>query len=101
MCLQEELRANKGKKIDDPFTRRSTKPRMSYKAEIEEYEAMEAMKEVESVKLIQAGMSMRREVEQEEKKKPCAQDLFNAHDFDITIDLEVPVASEYFSNLIL
>jgi hypothetical protein len=30
---QEELRANKGKKVDDPFTRRSTKPRMVFKAE--------------------------------------------------------------------
>lgn len=30
--LQEEVRANKGKKIDDPFTRRSTKPRMVFKA---------------------------------------------------------------------
>jgi hypothetical protein len=27
------LRENKGKKVDDPFTRRSTKPRMVFKAE--------------------------------------------------------------------
>jgi hypothetical protein len=29
--LQEEVRKNKGKKVDDPFTRRSTKPRMVFK----------------------------------------------------------------------
>lgn len=29
--VQEEFRANKGKKIEDPFTRRSTKPRMVFK----------------------------------------------------------------------
>lgn len=32
-AIMEELRANKGKKIDDPFTRRSTKPRMVFKAQ--------------------------------------------------------------------
>lgn len=30
--FQEELKANKGKKIDDPFTRRSTKPCMKFRA---------------------------------------------------------------------
>lgn len=32
MYIQEELKANKGKKIDDPFTRRSTKPCMKFRA---------------------------------------------------------------------
>lgn len=32
---------------------------------------------------------------QESKKKQCTEDLFNAHDFDITIDLEVPISSKY------
>lgn len=32
MTFQEELKANKGKKIDDPFTRRSTKPCMKFRA---------------------------------------------------------------------
>lgn len=30
------------------------------------------------------------------KKKTGSEDLFNAHDFDITIDLEVPLPSKYF-----
>lgn len=32
-AIMEELKANKGKKVDDPFTRRSTKPRMVFKAQ--------------------------------------------------------------------
>nr|XP_023022989.1 RNA polymerase-associated protein Rtf1-like [Leptinotarsa decemlineata] len=31
-AIMAEVRANKGKKIEDPFTRRSTKPRMNFKA---------------------------------------------------------------------
>lgn len=31
---------------------------------------------------------------QETKKKQSTEDLFNAHDFDITIDLEVPIPSK-------
>jgi len=31
---------------------------------------------------------------QESKKKQSTEDLFNAHDFDITIDLEVPIPSK-------
>lgn len=33
---------------------------------------------------------------QETKKKQSTEDLFNAHDFDITIDLEVPIPSKSF-----
>lgn len=36
ISFQAELRANKGKKIDDPFTRRSTKPCMVFIASKEE-----------------------------------------------------------------
>lgn len=32
---------------------------------------------------------------QDSKKKQCTEDLFNAHDFDITIDLEVPIPSKF------
>ncbi|KAG8272089.1 RNA polymerase-associated protein rtf1 [Homalodisca vitripennis] len=31
-AIMEEVKANKGKKVDDPFTRRSTKPTMVFKA---------------------------------------------------------------------
>lgn len=32
---------------------------------------------------------------QDSKKKQSTEDLFNAHDFDITIDLEVPIPSKF------
>lgn len=32
---------------------------------------------------------------QDSKKKQSTEDLFNAHDFDITIDLEVPIPSRF------
>lgn len=32
---------------------------------------------------------------QESKKKQSTEDLFDAHDFDITIDLEVPIPSKF------
>lgn len=42
-----------------------------------------------------------RDNKDESRKTKCTEDLFNAHDFDITIDLEVPVTSEYFFFLTL
>lgn len=36
---------------------------------------------------------------QETKKKQSTEDLFNAHDFDITIDLEVPIPSKLYTKV--
>lgn len=38
---------------------------------------------------------------QETKKKQSTEDLFNAHDFDITIDLEVPIPSKWCIKIII
>lgn len=38
---------------------------------------------------------------QETKKKQSTEDLFNAHDFDITIDLEVPIPSKLCKKIYL
>lgn len=89
-AIMEEVRANKGKKVDDPFTRRSTKPRMNFKAAPIEEKA-EGTREEETIEV---------PVEKEEPKTLHApaqvtqDDLFSAHDFDITIDLEVPLPSK-------
>lgn len=93
------MKANKGKKIDDPFTRRSTKPRMVYKPE-DESDAVTTMPVNDKVSPHPAagGDSVSavndKENGQDSKKKQSTEDLFNAHDFDITIDLEVPISSE-------
>ncbi|GFG29822.1 hypothetical protein Cfor_00245 [Coptotermes formosanus] len=90
-AIKEEVRKNKGKKVDDPFTRRSTKPRMVFKEE-----------DNRTRLAIEAAMTVTPNVEQEkepEKKKEVPRggtktdDLFSAHDFDIKIDLEVPLPS--------
>lgn len=39
-AIKEEIRANKGQKIDDPFTRRSTKPTMKFKQRTAEEELL-------------------------------------------------------------
>lgn len=41
-----------------------------------------------------------KENEQDSKKKQSTEDLFNAHDFDITIDLEVPIPSKLYSQIV-
>lgn len=97
MLQQEELKANKGKKVDDPFTRRSTKPRMVYKPE-DESEVVTTIPVNDKSNPHPAGDSMSaadKENGQDSKKKQSTEDLFNAHDFDITIDLEVPIPSKF------
>lgn len=41
------------------------------------------------------SVSADKENGQESKKKQSTEDLFDAHDFDITIDLEVPIPSKF------
>lgn len=93
------MKANKGKKVDDPFTRRSTKPRMVYKPE-DESEIVATVPVNDKLNLHTAGDSVsavtEKENGQESKKKQSTEDLFNAHDFDITIDLEVPIPSKLY-----
>ncbi|KAI4478964.1 PREDICTED: RNA polymerase-associated protein RTF1 homolog [Polistes canadensis] len=100
-AIMEEIKANKGKKVDDPFTRRSTKPRMVYKPDEEDAPAATATTEKSGSQQIGDTISSVNEKEngQEVKKKQSTEDLFNAHDFDITIDLEVPIPNNPVSVL--
>ena len=99
-AIMEEIKANKGKQVDDPFTRRSTKPRMVFKPDEEEVDTTDAAAALELEKannqLDSLASTNDKENGQETKKKQTnTEDLFDAHDFDITIDLEVPIPSEY------
>lgn len=100
-AIMEEIKANKGKKVDDPFTRRSTKPRMVYKPDEEDVPAATVTTEKSGSQQIGDTISSINEKEngQEVKKKQSTEDLFNAHDFDITIDLEVPIPNNPVSVL--
>uniref|UniRef100_A0A1L8DH65 Putative paf1/rna polymerase ii complex n=1 Tax=Nyssomyia neivai TaxID=330878 RepID=A0A1L8DH65_9DIPT len=88
-AIMEEVRANKGIKIDDPFTRRSTKPRMAFKAgeHVEE----------ELAPMIPAPPPPgRKKVDDAEKKAngPGAENnLYSLHDFEIDLDVSMPVAT--------
>ncbi|KMQ96963.1 rna polymerase-associated protein rtf1 [Lasius niger] len=101
-AIMEELKANKGKKVDDPFTRRSTKPRMVYKPEDEsDVVSTVPINDKSSPHLAVDSVSSANDKENgpESKKKQSTEDLFNAHDFDITIDLEVPIPNNPVSVL--
>ncbi|CAG9818472.1 unnamed protein product [Phaedon cochleariae] len=101
-AIMAEVRANKGKKIEDPFTRRSTKPRMSFKSgEKQAQEATEAAASAAAAALVlsdklEAEAGGRSEAAKKNASLPSQvsqDDLFSAHDFDIKIDLEVPLAA--------
>ncbi|XP_015184359.1 PREDICTED: RNA polymerase-associated protein RTF1 homolog [Polistes dominula] len=100
-AIMEEIKANKGKKVDDPFTRRSTKPRMVYKPDEEDAPTATMTTDKSGSQQIGDTISSINEKEngQEVKKKQSTEDLFNAHDFDITIDLEVPIPNNPVSVL--
>ena len=106
-AIMEELRASGGQKSEDPFTRRSTKTRMNHKPKdalplpISELFAVQS----NSVAAAAAADGVSKSSEPAAKKdtgaadkdksskvvKPKTGDLFSAHDFDIKIDLEVPL----------
>ncbi|XP_033214512.1 RNA polymerase-associated protein Rtf1-like [Belonocnema kinseyi] len=95
-AIKEEIRASKGKEVDDPFTRRSTRPRMVFKPEEEEVpvpvdEDVPAAPE----RPMPANLYSSSDKENGQKgvKKLRTEDLFDAHNFDISIDLEVPIPS--------
>ncbi|PSN44686.1 hypothetical protein C0J52_15640 [Blattella germanica] len=91
-AIMEEVRRNKGKKIEDPFTRRSTKPRMVFKVHEQENAEQEHLRAVQqSAMTIQPIKDVEPEKKKEAPKVGKTDDLFSAHDFDIKIDLEVPL----------
>ncbi|XP_057323155.1 RNA polymerase-associated protein Rtf1 [Microplitis mediator] len=100
-AIMEEFRANRGKQVDDPFTRRSTKPRMVYKPDEEEVTPAPNATDKSTAPVLGDILKNINDKEngQEPKKKQSSEDLFNAHDFDITIDLEVPIPSNPVSVL--
>lgn len=98
-AILEELKASKGVKANDPFTRRSTKPRMNFKAGEKEKERdeLDVSKPANiSIKPIHEKTNDKtfNEPYPVQPTGPATQDdLFSAHDFDIKIDLEVPLPS--------
>lgn len=101
-AIMEEIRASGGQKSDDPFTRRSTKPRMNHKPVYPgEAAAAETAKMPPPGSL---GLPVDSKGSGKDKAstpvapgqpKPKTNDLFSAHDFDIKIEFDVPLPCEF------
>ncbi|KPJ02036.1 PREDICTED: RNA polymerase-associated protein Rtf1 [Papilio xuthus] len=110
-AIMEEVKANKGKKQDDPFTRRHTKPVMNFKshqggrsqelmrneeAALEEQRLREEEERVERERQERDRLILQEnEPERPKREKTGSSDntsLYSLHDFDINIDLDLPVA---------
>ena len=68
---------------------------MVFKPEDEEVSSTVPVNDKASPQQTEAVAVCEKENGQETKKKQSTEDLFNAHDFDITIDLEVPIPSKF------
>lgn len=95
----EEKRASRGQKIEDPFTRRQTQPRMSFKKD-------EKREEPQMMSMLAPPPPGPGKKKPDEKKGPGAggggqsdNNLYSLHDFDI--DLEVPLPSECANGRVL
>lgn len=88
-AIMEEKRATRGLKIEDPFTRRQTQPRMSFKKD-DKRDDTPMLPMQAPPPPGQAGKK------KSEEKKPnqgtADNNLYSLHDFDI--DLEVPLPSK-------
>ncbi|XP_045507816.1 RNA polymerase-associated protein Rtf1 [Colias croceus] len=108
-AIMEEIKANKGKKTDDPFTRRHTKPVMNFKSHVggrsqeleknQEEEAVAQKQREEESKVIKERQEKERlaqatEVERSKPREKSSTDnsLYSLHDFDINIDIDLPIA---------
>lgn len=84
-AIIEEAKANKGLKFSDPFTRRSTKPKMAFKANQEPAE--EIMIAPEPPKVTKSQKERRNE------EHSSADNLYSLHDFEIELDVALPMTN--------
>jgi len=90
-AILEEVRANKGMVIDDPFTRRSTKPRMSFKPPEPERES--ALMVVPPP----PGRLNRTDDDKSRSKTGggSSDNLYSLHDFEIDLEVTLPGLCTY------
>ena len=99
-AILEEIRASGGQKTEDPFTRRSTRPGKSgsYRPNADGMPPGLEVPPAPTTKSESQSATANNESRTDSKDKaktliakPKTSDLFSAHDFDIKIDLEVPL----------
>lgn len=86
-AIKEEIRATRGLKIEDPFTRRQTQPRMSFKA---------SDKKDETPTIQMPAPPPPGQKKKPDDKKPTSStdnNLYSLHDFEIDLDVPLPVGS--------
>lgn len=81
-AIKEEIRANRGLKIEDPFTRRQTQPRMSFKEKKDELPSIQ----------MPAPPPPGQKKKTDDKKPSSSADnnLYSLHDFEIDLDVPLP-----------
>lgn len=79
-AILEEARANKGLKISDPFTRRSTKPTMTFKQKAGE-------EKVEEVMVMPEPPRANKQKDKKIGEHTSGENLYSLHDFEIELDL--------------
>lgn len=86
-AIMEEIRATRGVKIEDPFTRRQTQPRMSFKAN-EKRDEPEAMQ-------MPAPPPPGQKKKPDDKRASSSADnnLYSLHDFEIDLDVPLPISA--------
>ncbi|XP_065206653.1 RNA polymerase-associated protein RTF1 homolog [Planococcus citri] len=91
-AILAELRATKGQKVDDPFTRRHTKPSMVTKKKDPVKEQPAPVTNSEKTAEQKTNNKVAESSPSVKKVNPQKQgeDMYSAHDFDITIDFDVP-----------
>lgn len=83
-AIIEEARANKGLKFSDPFTRRSTKPKMAFKA----HQAPE-----DEIMMMPEAPKPSKQKENRSEVHSSADNLYSLHDFEIDLDVALPMSN--------
>lgn len=82
-AIMEEIRANKGMKIDDPFTRRATKPTMKFRAH-------DPAEDLAPMQPAPPPPGRRKADDDKKNVGPGDNNLYSLHDFDIDLDVSLP-----------
>ncbi|KNC22341.1 hypothetical protein FF38_04550, partial [Lucilia cuprina] len=88
-AILEEARANKGLRISDPFTRRITQPRMGFKQPNDKKDFDEVNDKTPSESLVIHKFDQMEKINKNGDNKNY--NLYSLHDFDIDLDVTVPV----------
>ncbi|KAM7346000.1 RNA polymerase-associated protein Rtf1 isoform 2-T2 [Cochliomyia hominivorax] len=88
-AILEEARANKGLRISDPFTRRITQPRMGFKQPIEKKELDNTNEKISTISKDNHNFQTLEKINKNNDNK--SYNLYTLHDFDIDLDVTVPV----------